>query len=555
VSAPVSSASPLPRTTRATITGAAGLTGTGALLRLALRRDRVLAAVWVALLVLLPLATASAFRGLYPDVASRLPFAAGVAANGALRAVSGPPFDLTTIGGLTAWRVGGLNGVLVALMNVFTVTRHTRAEEESGRSELLGAGVVGRAAAPAAALLVAAGCDVLAGLVIAAGLAAGGEPVAGSVALGAATAAVGLAFAGISLLAAQLTGTGRTANGIGGVAVAASFLLRAAGDAGSSGTSWLSWLSPIGWGQQVRPYVHERWWVLVLPVGLAAGLAVAAAVLLERRDLGAGLLADRAGPGSARARFGSPLALARRLHRGPLLGWAAGLLVGGLAFGAIAGGLADLFAGNAVMTRILAQLGGQTAIVDGFVATTAGLAGLLVAAYAVSAVLRARVEEVAGRAEPVLVAGARRTRWLAGHLLFGLAGPVLLLAAEGLGAGLVRGLDAGGLGRELGREAGAALVQLPAVWVLAGLTVAVFGLLPRAGIVGWVALVLCVLLGQLGELLSLPQWALDLSPFTHLPKLPAAPLRAGPVLWLTGLAATLVAAGIAGFRRRDLLLE
>jgi ABC-2 type transport system permease protein len=97
-----------------------------------------------------------------------------------------------------------------------------------------------------------------------------------------------------------------------------------------------------------------------------------------------------------------------------------------------------------------------------------------------------------------------------------------------------------------------ALVQLPAVWLLAGLTVAAFGLLPRlAATVGWVALSVCLLLGQVGALLRLSQAVLDVSPFTHIPRVPGAPVPMTPLLLLTALAAALVALGLAAFHRRD----
>ena len=99
----------------------------------------------------------------------------------------------------------------------------------------------------------------------------------------------------------------------------------------------------------------------------------------------------------------------------------------------------------------------------------------------------------------------------------------------------------------------AALVQLPAVWVLTGITVLVFGLAP--GLVhGRLGRARCVflLLGQLGPIFELPQWAMDLSPFTHMPKLPGGELTATPLVWLTLVAAALIAAGLTGFRRRDI---
>src|SRR5450756_3170018 len=69
----------------------------------------------------------------------------------------------------------------------------------------------------------------------------------------------------------------RQASGIAGAALGLSYLLRAIGDSSSGQRlQWLSWLSPIGWGQQVRPFAGERWWVMTLLFGVAVALAAGA---------------------------------------------------------------------------------------------------------------------------------------------------------------------------------------------------------------------------------------------------------------------------------------
>lgn len=176
---------------------------------------------------------------------------------------------------------------------------------------------------------------------------------------------------------------------------------------------------------------------------------------------------------------------------------------------------------------------------------------LIAAAYAVQASLRLRSEETALRAEPVLATAVGRLKWAASHLVFALLGPTVAMAAAGLTAGLLYGLSTGDVGRELPRALAGAMVQLPAVWVLAGITVALFGLLPRLATVGWAALAVCVFLGQLGAVLQLGQSVLDISPFTHSPKVPGGDVTAAPLAWMLALAVALTAAGLVGFRRRD----
>jgi ABC-2 type transport system permease protein len=529
------------------------LVGTRALVRLGARRDRIMLPIWVYVLAGLSIITAISFKQLYPTFVSRLPFAIQVAANHGLLALTGPPFDLTSIGGLTAWRLGGTAGVLIGLMNIFAVVRHTRAEEETGRLELVGAGVVGRHAPLAAALSLALGTDLLIGVVIGVGMLVSGQPAAGSFAFGLSLAAVGAAFAGIAAVAAQLTESARAANGLASTVLGAAYLLRAIGDsAAANGLSWLSWLSPIGWGQQVRPYAGERWWVLALPLACAVVTCWLAAVLVARRDLGAGLFPDRPGPRDAGTTLRGPLSLALRLQRGTLLGWLVGFAVLGGVLGGIAQDMAGLVNTSAQLRQIVAKLGAGGDVVDSFLSAMMGILGLLSAVFTVQAVLRLRAEETRLRAEPVLATRVGRVPFAASHLTVAAAGGAALLAVGGVMAGLADGLRTGDVGGPLPRVLVAAIVQVPAAWVLAGISVALFGLLPRFAVAGWAALVVCLLLGQLGPALRLPQWALDFSPFTHVPKLPGGQFAVTPIGWLVVASALLTAAGLVGFRRRDI---
>ena len=62
-----------------------------------------------------------------------------------------------------AWQIGGFGAAFVALMSMFIVGRHTRAEEQNGRSELIGAAPVGRFAPVTAALIVVSAAQLLLG--------------------------------------------------------------------------------------------------------------------------------------------------------------------------------------------------------------------------------------------------------------------------------------------------------------------------------------------------------------------------------------------------------
>ncbi|MEV1178424.1 LysE family transporter [Nonomuraea sp. NPDC049784] len=139
------------------------MTGTRALIRLILRRDRVLLPVWIAISALLPASIASSTTALYADQAARDAFAAASMSNPAQLATRGPIYD-ASVGGLTAWTLGSSATLIGGLISILLVIRHTRVEEETGRRELLSSGVIGRHAPLAAALAVVLAANLLLGL-------------------------------------------------------------------------------------------------------------------------------------------------------------------------------------------------------------------------------------------------------------------------------------------------------------------------------------------------------------------------------------------------------
>ncbi|HEV2255231.1 MAG TPA: ABC transporter permease [Streptosporangiaceae bacterium] len=531
----------------------AGLAGTRALTALAVRRDRIGLAAAVYVITAGVAGTAYTFRKLYPTAAGRAALAATGGGNPALRFLYGR-LDGSSTGSLTTWRYGVWAGIFAALLAIFVVIRHTRSDEETGRLELVGSAAVGRPAALAAGLITAAAAVLAVSVLLCAVLPLTGLPAAGSALLALGIGCCGLAFTGIAAVAAQLSASARAARGIALAVLGVAFVLRGVGDsAGASGPSWLSWASPLAWIQLARPFAAARPWVLVLPLTLAAAGTALAFAVAGRRDLGAGLLADRPGRASASAFLRDPFGLAWRLQRGALAGWAVGYVFLFTICGAAAKGIGQLFGTSSALEREFTRIGGQAAITNAYLAALMLLAGLAAAGYAVSVILALRAEETGGAAELVLATATGRVRWALGHIAVAAGGAALLLAVAGVAAGLGYGLRVGSAGTWAARMTGAALGQLPSALVLAAVAIALFGVLPRASVGGaWTALGLVVAIGLFGQALQLSHWVLDVSPFTHAPRLPGGPVRAAPLLWLCAVALALSAAGLAGLRRRDI---
>ncbi|MEU9607949.1 ABC transporter permease [Streptomyces sp. NPDC048057] len=498
---------------------------------------------WVLTLGLVVVGGVGSLENLYDTPEKRADIVDSLLTNGSLRAITGPAFD-DTLGGLVAWRFGMFTLTMAALMSVLIVVRHTREEEETGRQEMLSSMAVGRRASLTAALLTALVANTGLALLITLGTAGPTGSTSGALALGLTVGAVGMLFAGAAGITAQLTESARLARGMAGGALGLAFALRSAGDsAEADGNSVLTWLSPLGWASQVRPFAGERWWLLLLLAAAVVVQGLVAYALAGRRDVGMSFLATR--PGPAVGRLTTATGLAWRLQRGTFLAWTAAFLVIGIVFGGMASGASDLVGDNENTRQIFERLGGQTGLTNAFLASMIGMLGMVAAVYVVSAVLRLHGEETSQRAEPILANAVSRSGWAVGHLLIAFGGGAVIVVAGGLGVGI-------GHGESFGSVLGGALVLIPAVWLVGGVAVALYGLLPRFAAVAWALAGLCLAIGWIGPALDLPDAVLDLSPYAHLPKMPGAEMSWPPVLVLTALAVALVGTGLVALRRRDI---
>ena len=522
------------------------LTGTVALTRLIVRRDWMRALIWITAIAVVEVLTTLSTTRIYSTQADLSRAAAATHGNAAAIAINGPDQGLDTIGGQVAFQIGATGLVSVALMAVFMIGRETRAEEETGRLDLVRAMAVGRHSATAAALIVVAGMSAVLGTLVALGLVGLGLPARGSILFGATLCAEGLVFAGVTVVVAQFTENTRMVFGSAGAVVGAAFVARAAGDIGEGP---LSWFSPIGWAQKARPYAGDRWWPLLIMAAFVMALVSLGAALSSRRDIDAGFIRPRPGPRIATPALGRPLGLAFRLQRGSLIGWAAGLFVVGAAVGWIANDVEDLVGDNQAMRKTIAQLGGVS-LTDSYLSTELLFAALIATGFALQSAMRLRGEETALRAAPLLATPISRRQWILSHLIIALGGSVIVLAAAGLGSGLTYGIVIGDPG-QVPRMLGAALAYVPALWLFVGLAALLFGLIPRGVAAAWAALTACFVVGLLGAALNLPAWAEDISPFRHTPRLPGASPTAVPLSVLAAIAAALTVGGVFAFRRRD----
>ncbi|WP_258803155.1 ABC transporter permease [Pseudarthrobacter sp. NS4] len=535
-----------------------------AVVRLALlqaRRDRAILAAWILGIAGLGYAAATAVTTQFGADNERAALVAVAAASPAFLFLRGLPDGISS-GAVTFFQGYSFTAVLAGLMSTFLVVRHTRADEDQGRFELVGSTPVTRVTPLYATLVLGTCANVVLALAVAAGFIGAGLPVAGSFLAGAAVGAVGLFFMVAAALAAQVMPSARSANGAAAALVGGAYLIRGAGDAlGTADASllkvtaaWPSLFSPIGWGQRIRPFTDSDALPLVVIGTGALVLAGAALMLRTSRDLGASYIAaDESGSERAGTGLASMLGLAWRLQRGTVAGWCftAALL------GAVAGGLGpvvrDALAGNQSLMELMNRLvPGDAGMVDLFTTAMLGMAGIMAAAAGIQAVLRLRAEEAEGRAELLLAVPASRVRWLGGTIAVAAISTTAVAAAAGVSAAVVLALAQAG-GSSPGTVLAAALAHVPAALVFPALALLVFALAPRwSGAVGWGALAVALVLGQFGELLGLPVWLQDLSPFRHSSAMPVEAFQPEGAVLMAAVAVVAAAAAARLVRGRDL---
>lgn len=502
-----------------------------ALTRLTLRRDRRASLAWAGGAVALAVYCVVAFSAMYATAAERSA-AATLYSSPAAVVFTGPGYGLDVpdpgIGALFAGEVLLYLALVVVLAGALTAVARTRGDEEAGPGELLRAAPVTAGAPARAALASITVTGLLAGAGCTLATVASGLEMADAVGLGLGLLVLTWCGAGLGLVAGGLAPTARSARGLAMLAVIAWVALRGIGDVSDS-AGWLSWTTPIGLLQQMRLWAGLRWVPLVLAAVMAAVLVGVGLAMHARRELGEGVLALGSGGRSRRRGPRGPIALALRVSAPTRAWW----MVGGLLFGATYGifapvvetSFAALFEENPALS---AFVGGELTIAT-YVRLIVGYGGILAAACAVVLALGAVKEEEQGRAGTVLAGPVSRWSWLAGRLVVTVLGSGGVLAGSALGLVgsavplLVAGgsLDAdGGARLALGALLGL-VAHWPAALLLGALVTAVQAALPRlARPLGWGVLTVALALTLFAPMVQAPQWVVDLSPFTHVPRLP-----------------------------------
>lgn len=524
---------------------------TGRLARLIVTRDRIRIPIWLLSLSVLTFAVALSFTDLYATGPDRQAMAETMK-NPAMTAMVGPGYGLDnyTTGAMMAHQMLLFTAVAVAIMSILLVVRHTRAEEEDGHTEMIRSLPTGRLSNLHAVLLVICGTNVLVALIIGLGMSVlniDSMDLEGSLLYGAALGATSIFFTALTAVFAQLSESSRGATGLSFATLGVAYLIRAVGDVGNE---TLSWFSPLGWIVHTKVYVNNDWWPILLTVGVALILIILALYLNAIRDLGSGFLSSKPGRKHASIFLQSPLGLTLRLQRTGLIAWAVGVFMLGISYGSVLGDLESFFENIDMMKNLLMPVAGFS-LTEQFITMLMSVMAMLSTVPALMAMLKLIGEERKKRTEHLLSRAVSRT-WLMGSSFFVsivVSFVMLSLAAIGLwSAGTVVMVDS----ISFSTLYSAAMVYLPAMWIMIGLAVLLIGIAPKVTSLIWLYLLYSFVVVYLGGLLKFPEWMRNLSPYGNVPQLPVEDMNFMTLTTLTIIAVVLVVVGFVGYTKRDI---
>ncbi len=523
---------------------------TGSLFRFMIRRDRIRIPLWLVGICFFTFVVPLAFDGLYGSQHER-DVMAETMENPAMTAMVGPA-DLSnyTLGVMTAHQMLLLTAVVVGLMSILLVTRHTRGDEERGRIEMIRSLPVGRLSNLNAALIVYTITNVMLALFIGFGLYAlriESMGLEGSLLYGVALGATGIFFAGVTACFAQLSDSSRGTIGLSIAFLLIAYLVRGVGDVGNGA---LSWISPLGWVTKTQIYGENNWWPILLMIGISMILFMIANYLNSIRDLEAGFFPSKPGRKFASAFLQGPIGLGFRLQRAGTIAWAIGMVVIGASYGSVLGDLESFFEGNELMVQMLAAEDGFS-YTDQFLSMIVMVMAIIALIPPLMSMNKLYGEEKKGRIEHLLGRAVSRTRLMASFLLLSVVnGFVMLsLAAIGLWAAGTSVME-GGL--EFRTIYGTALAYYPAILVMISVAALLIAYIPKLTSLIWLYVFYSFFVLYLGSLFQLSDWASRITPLGHIPKLPVEEVAWMPLAILIIIAVAVTIIGFIGYNKRDI---
>lgn len=525
--------------------------GTKELLYLYFRRDRFRLPIWILLPVLILIFHIITMISLSAgkDIVS---FLSEFNEDILISAVHGPIMSLDIVGA-ALWRAASPITLFLGIGVILTVIKHTRTDEETGRSELIRSFRIGRYANLTATMLIVVLLTLLSSLLLTIPMKMIGGNTKGVFIFGATIFLSGIFYGGIGLLACQLKSSSSGARNIGIVSLGLSLLINTLTNI--SGDTFLKWFSPIAWTRITTPFSGESILGLIGCFVISITPIFLTYVLSTKRDIGGAIFMDQTGPAEAKQTFNSPLALAWRTHKGMFKGWLVAMI---LVIGAFAS-VSSSMSGS--ISSLFAEIAGDNWM-EGmtmdllFLNIMIYIMSIFVGVYGLIAMNNLKKEEIDGRNEIILDKNINRKSYMFSFIIVALLGSAAILIAMGLSGGIVYSVVTNNFGIEFWQILMMGISKIPAVWILIGAFSLFYGFLPKLTDICWAIWGFFSFLEIAWEG-GIIDWSLmQLSPFAsshytiHVDNLSITLL-----IRILLVSAILIFLGLVGYQRRDIITK
>jgi ABC-2 type transport system permease protein len=532
---------------------------TSRLVRFMLRRERVISAIWIIIMVFFSVALVpgvSEVLGSGEDKEAMLT----MLSDPSMIAMLGPIYSESTAG-LFAFMMLLWTMLAIGIMNIFLIVRHTRADEERNRAEVVRSLPVGRLATLNAVMIVALIVNTVLALLTGLGMFAmnvGGFTFSGCMLYGALLGVFGLFCAALTAVFCQLCVSSRGALAFPGVIMVALYMVRAIGDMpnedGVMELEALSYMSPMGLLQRSQVFVNDYWWPVTAVLLITAVVTVGAFILNRIRDIDQGFIPAKPGRKTAKRSLLSSFGLSWRLSRNTLIWWSIGMFLIAAMYGVIMGDIGDFIESNEfygqLMIDVPESMGNMQA--QSFVATINIMLSICIAIPVLAMVFKLRREESDGRLEHILSRSVSRTRNLAGYTAIGFITSLVVpfVTATGFYISSVSVMEEA-IPFSFFLEN--SLVYLPALWVMLGIGVLLVGAFPKATVFTWGYIGYTFFIMFFGGIVNLPDFLKKTTPFGYIPMLIIEDINWFSMAVLTLIAALLTVIGLTAYRKRDMI--
>lgn len=523
---------------------------TGRLFLFSLKKECLKILFWLIGISLFIFFGLGAYIEMYGDALQREAMALTMQ-NPAMEALFGRVIGLDnyTIGAMYSHTMTIMMLSVIAVMSILLVVRNTRAEEENGILEILRSLPTGQLAHTSSAiflLLITNLCQMLLTIVIISSLGDSSMNLEGSLLTGVIYGSAGLFFGAVALLMAQLSSSARNTTMWSFAVLGFSYLLRIVGDISEE---ILSWISPLGLLYGTEPFVENNWWPIMVIQAATWSIVGFALYLQHQRDIGTGLFPDRTGSRHASPYLQWTAGFAFRLLKTTLIVWVVTVAVFAATYGSVIGDVERLLEGNELIEAML-EAESETDLMNQFISMIIGILALIATIPSLQVFLRLKEEEKKNRTEKIVTGNRSRVIILGTFFAISFLTSILMQFVQLVtfaGSALVMDFDI-----NVTDIFGAGLAYLPAIWIMIGLSVSLYGWLPKFASFIWGYLGFAFIVLYFSGLFDMPEWMMGISPFYHIPQLLNEEWSWSVTIVLTIIAAVVTFTGFIGYQRRDI---